>query len=318
MDLRQLNKRALESLVKAGAMDGFGDRAALLAGLDTAMSLASSTSGASRTDRPASSTSSAPRRPRKRWPLPAFALPNVESAGRKQRLAWEKEMVGLYISEHPLAGMAPALGRRHLPHHGPHRRHGRPDGHPRRSISSMRIIATRKGDLMAALELEDLAGSVEVVVFPRTFQAHRELLQEDAIVLVKGKVDTRDDQPKLLCETVELFEVQAEDLAPPPEDAYRPAQTGYPLGKAEAEVSGFDAPSDSESAESAGDSADSAPDESPPLDAFEREDDPTVLPPPRLRRPQDRPAGPASCSTSSWSGRCGRSGTWGAWCAWTS
>ena len=110
------------------------------------------------------------------------------------------------------------------------------------SISSMRIIATRKGDLMAALELEDLAGSVEVVVFPRTFQAHRELLQEDAIVLVKGKVDTRDDQPKLLCETVELFEVQAEDLAPPPEDAYRPAQTGYPLGKAEAEVSGFDAP----------------------------------------------------------------------------
>ncbi|HEX2324980.1 MAG TPA: DNA polymerase III subunit alpha, partial [Chloroflexota bacterium] len=182
VDLRQLNKRALESLVKAGAMDCLGDRAALLAGLDTAMSLAQQHQRAQQNGQTSLfdlfSTEETP----EAVALPAFALPNVESAGRKQRLAWEKEMVGLYISEHPLAGMAPALGRavtcpttdltedmagQMVTLGG--------------SISSMRIIATRKGDLMAALELEDLAGSVEVVVFPRTFQAHRELLQEDAI-----------------------------------------------------------------------------------------------------------------------------------------
>ena len=133
VDLRQLNKRALESLVKAGAMDSFGDRAALLAGLDTAMSLAQQHQRAQQNGQTSLfdlfSTEEAP----EAVALPAFALPNVESAGRKQRLAWEKEMVGLYISEHPLAGMAPALGRAvDLPHHGPHRGHGRPDGHPRR------------------------------------------------------------------------------------------------------------------------------------------------------------------------------------------
>jgi hypothetical protein len=90
---------------------------------------------------------------------------------------------------------------------------------------------------MAAVELEDLAGSVEVVVFPRTYQLHRDALQEDAIVLVKGKVDTRDDQPKLLCESVELFEVQPDELAP--EDGAA-TQTAYPLDATEAEASGFD------------------------------------------------------------------------------
>jgi DNA polymerase-3 subunit alpha len=106
----------------------------------------------------------------------------------------------------------------------------------------MRLIPTKKGDLMAAVELEDLGGTVEVIVFPRTFQQHRDLLKEDMVLLVQGKVDTRDDQPKILCESVELFEPSAEQLmagedAPPPGFG---EQTAYPLDAVEAEAAGLE------------------------------------------------------------------------------
>jgi len=154
------------------------------------------------------------------------------------------------------------------------------------SIASARIIPTRKGDLMAAVKLEDLAGSIEVIVFPRTFQTHRELIQEDAIVLIRGKVDTRDDQPKLLCESVEAFEPQGEDLEDGPEEddlrPVAPAQTAYPVGAVESAAGGFDESGGRVAGDDAGgapafepalgdspDEAESA--EPPPLDAYEGE-----------------------------------------------
>jgi DNA polymerase-3 subunit alpha len=234
VDLRQLNKRALESLIKAGAMDGFGERAALLAGVDTAMSLAQQHHRAQNSgqthmfdllgDQDGTSAG-----------LVSFTLPSIPAADRKQRLSWEKEMIGLYISEHPLAGIARALSQtvsgsttdlsedmagQMVTLGG--------------FIAAMRLIPTRKGDLMAAVELEDMAGSVEVIVFPRTFQAHREILKEDAVVLVRGKVDTRDDQPKVLCESIELFDAPPDELATDPIE-----QTAYPLDAREAEAAGF-------------------------------------------------------------------------------
>jgi DNA polymerase III subunit alpha len=243
VDLRQLNKRAIESLIKAGAMDGFGERAALLAGLDAAMTLAQQHQRAQQSGQTSlfdvldAGAGASPI-------LPAFALPAVPPAERRQRISWEKEMVGLYISEHPLAGVAKALGRAvTCPTTDVTEDLGGQTITLGGSVASVRIIPTRKGDLMAAVELEDLAGSIEVVVFPRSFQISRDILKEDAVVLVRGKVDTRDDQPKLLCESVELFEAQPEDQAPDAESPTLPAQTAYPLGDAETEASGFAGPS---------------------------------------------------------------------------
>ncbi len=240
VDLRQLNKRAMESLVKAGAMDGFGERAALLAGLEGAIALAQQHQRAQQscqTDmfdlfggvaQPGEAA----------LILPSYALPTVSEADRKQRLSWEKEMTGLYISEHPLTSVARALNSAvtcTTVELGEEM-----SGQPVTlggAIASVRVIPTRKGDLMAAVELEDLAGSVEVIVFPRTFQTHREILKEDAVVLIRGKVDTRDDQAKVLCEAVELFDAPADEPGADAGDAV--AQTAYPLDDAEAEASGF-------------------------------------------------------------------------------
>jgi hypothetical protein len=129
-----------------------------------------------------------------------------------------------------------------------------------------------------------------VIVFPRTFQNHRELIQEDAIVLIRGKVDTRDDQPKLLCESVEAFEPQGDDLEDDPEADLRPAQpaqTAYPVGAVESAAGGFDEAAgrgetgDADVAGSAGlpaDAADGESTEPPPLDAYEHEGDPEAGP----------------------------------------
>ncbi|MGH2367383.1 MAG: DNA polymerase III subunit alpha, partial [Chloroflexota bacterium] len=232
VDLRQLNKRAIESLIKAGAMDGLGERATLLAGLDTAMSLAQQHQRAQQSGQTSmfDLVGGAGGSSGSDLSLPVFALPPVEPAERKQRLSWEKEMLGLYISEHPLGGVARALGKavscsstdlteemagQMVTVGG--------------FIAAMRLIPTKKGDLMAAVELEDLAGSVEVVVFPRSYQAHRDILKEDTVVLVRGKVDTRDDQPKILCESVELFEAPADgEPADNPDDLDDAEQTAYP------------------------------------------------------------------------------------------
>src|SRR3546814_14835607 len=69
---------------------------------------------------------------------------------------------------------------------------------------------TKKGDLMAVFQLEDLQTSVEVMVFPRTKTEHGHKLEDDAIVVVKSRVDARDDQPKLIAMDIEHFEPMAE------------------------------------------------------------------------------------------------------------
>jgi DNA polymerase-3 subunit alpha len=75
-------------------------------------------------------------------------------------------------------------------------------------VSSTRIITTRKGDRMAFVKLEDLQGSVEVVVFPRTFEETKEFLVEDNILLVRGKVESRNDRMSVLADVVQLYEAQ--------------------------------------------------------------------------------------------------------------
>jgi DNA polymerase-3 subunit alpha len=247
IDLRQLNKRALESLIKAGATDAFGERAALLAGLDAAMALGQQDQRARLVGQTnlfdllgaGAALEAAPG---------AFALPAVEPADRKQRLAWEKEMIGLYISEHPLAGVARALaGATTCSTTELSEQMAGQTVTIGGFVAALRLIPTKKGDLMAAVELEDLAGSVEVLVFPRTYQANRDVLREDAVVLVRGKVDTRDEQPKVLCDTVEPFEAAAGAAAAATEGSAAGtsgagAQTAYPLDRAEAECAGLDAP----------------------------------------------------------------------------
>ena len=150
-------------------------------------------------------------------------------------------MIGLYISEHPLAGVARSLASRtSCPISELSEEMAGQTVTVGGFIASLRLIPTKKGDLMAAIELEDMSGSTELIVFPRLLQSQRELLKEDAIILVRGKVDTRDDRAKVLAESVEPLEPGAEDELMAGElDAVAGAQTGYPMDEIEEEAAAF-------------------------------------------------------------------------------
>ena len=137
------------------------------------------------------------------------------TSAKRERLSFEKEMLGLYVSDHPLMGAEASLRRKcdgalaDLAELG--------DGTMRSFggvITGLQRKWTKKGDLMAVFTLEDLQTSIEVMVFPRTMTDVGHKLADDAVLLVKGRVDRRDDQPKLIAMEVEVFE-GITDGAPP-------------------------------------------------------------------------------------------------------
>jgi DNA polymerase III subunit alpha len=199
VDPSVLNKRTIESLVKAGGFDSLGHprqglflvyeeivdvilarRREREAGI---MSLfGDATTGADDVaatfDRP---------------PIPD------QEFGKGQRLAFEKEMLGLYVSDHPLMGAEKAL-RRYADATLSELKEMR-EGELRTVGGVVTALArkyTKRGDLMATFMLEDLGAVVEVMIFPKTMTQYGELLEEDAIVCIRGRLDLREDAPKLI------------------------------------------------------------------------------------------------------------------------
>jgi DNA polymerase-3 subunit alpha len=119
---------------------------------------------------------------------------------KSQRLAFEKEMLGLYVSDHPLMGVEGALGR-HTDCSISALRELR-DGETRwvgGVVTALQRKYTKRGELMATFVLEDLEAAMEVMVFPRTMHEYGPLLDDDAIVCVKGRVDLREEPAKVIC-----------------------------------------------------------------------------------------------------------------------
>ncbi|HEY3143579.1 MAG TPA: DNA polymerase III subunit alpha [Acidimicrobiales bacterium] len=141
-------------------------------------------------------------------------IPDVEF-GKRDRLSAEKEMLGLYVSDHPLLGAEAALARKaevtvtqvaDLE-----------DGASTQVggvITGLQRKWTRKGDLMAVFTLEDLASTIEVMVFPKTMSEHGHKLADDAVAVVRGRVDKRDDMPKLMAQVIDLLEVSDSHAEP--------------------------------------------------------------------------------------------------------
>jgi DNA polymerase-3 subunit alpha len=209
-DSKALTRGALECLIKAGALDAFGRRSALLAGLDRAVALGqqlrkmreigqNSLFGAMSEGASADAT--------------AFSLPDVPDHSQQQLLAWEKELLNLYLSAHPLAHVSQVLKRRVTTYTSllSDEWAGQTVTLGGR-IASIRRIITKKGENMAAVQLEDMQGSVEVVVFPKTYALTAELWREDAIVLVTGTVKLREEEPQIVCDRIEELVVSEEEI----------------------------------------------------------------------------------------------------------
>ena len=136
---------------------------------------------------------------------------------KKDKLAFEREMLGLYVSDHPLSGMEAAL--RGAAETGVAALHGEEveDGRVvtvAGLITSVTRKVNKKGDVYAIVSLEDLEASVEVMVFPKTMAQIGHLLVEDAVVITTGRVDKRDETAKFIPRELELFEPQVDEHPP--------------------------------------------------------------------------------------------------------
>jgi DNA polymerase-3 subunit alpha len=205
VDLRLVNRRVIESLIKAGAFDSFGlPRAHLLAQTDAALESGQRT----QRDRNEGQGSffdallSPAAAPARREPAEI-----VSEWPDDQRLAYEKEVLGFYISGHPLARYASVIDELGVTTSGDlaTRGHGARVtllGH----VAALKETATKSGNRMAFVTLEDMTGTVEVTVFPEPFKAAAPYLRSREPLVVRGRVDDGDKGRVILAEDVRLLE----------------------------------------------------------------------------------------------------------------
>ncbi len=202
VDLRLVNRKVTESLIKCGAMDSFKfHRSQMTTMLDHALDVA----GVLQKDRLNGQFSLFDDfEADDKFKAHFQQVPQIKEWPESQLLAFEKELLGFYISSHPLAryekslklyasSTTQTLGQLH-------------DG-DEASIGGIITKAKytftkRNNEKMAILRLEDLKGTVEVLVFPRTFKDAEKNIAEDAIVFIKGRVNLREDTPKIMAEEI--------------------------------------------------------------------------------------------------------------------
>jgi len=195
VDPRAVNRRVLESLIRSGAMSGLGRRTQLLAAMDDAIK--GQGRGLRGGDGQISLLEPAalPRASDNLPDIPEFPLPEI--------LKMEKEVLGLYISGHPLRDYEREL--RIFTTCNCAALAGLEDGARVRLggvVSGLKRVLTKNGDAMGFVTLEDLSGTVEVVVFPKVYARCSENVRPDEAVLVAGRVQLQEDQPKVIAEEV--------------------------------------------------------------------------------------------------------------------
>ncbi len=211
VDLRKLGKRTLESLIKVGALDCLAPRSALMEGMDLLITLS---------DRHFKVQESGQ--------LTIFdagsvveeeiSLPVVAAMDPHERLDWEKELLGFYLSGHPLTPYLPLI-QRQITHYSADLR----ETEQKQVVciaglvKRCRRIITKKDEPMGFITVEDLQGSVEIIIFPRVWQTVENFMREGEVLVVQGKVQMEDEDVKILADRINRLTLEdiPEEINPP-------------------------------------------------------------------------------------------------------
>jgi len=203
VDLRSVGKRAMESLIKVGALDAFGSRRAMLDSLDRILSVSASHFKALQNGQMSFFGSVGGMEEQ-------IILPDAGLVvDRREMLEWERELIGLYVSDHPLSPYLRTLRRKvthfstalgDVPHLGKVIVAG--------MVSKFRPHQSKAGKPMGFATLEDLRGNIELVIFPRPWGQFNALIVPDAVVLVEGKVDNEGGDPKVLVDKIQPVDLE--------------------------------------------------------------------------------------------------------------
>ena len=217
-DLRGVNKRVMESLIKAGALDSLGRRGTLLNNVNRILSLAQREQRLRETGQSTMFDLWGEAMP---VPMPSLDLENADISVR-DRLVWEKELMGVYLSEHPFSSVASEVAS------GDTTLCGQIDAElvgqtviVAGMVASVRHLFTRDRRPFVSAILEDLDGQIEAMVWPKVYTDTGDLWEEGNILLVEGKVRLRDDRVQLSCDKVRRYQptVPDEEIIPsPPEE----------------------------------------------------------------------------------------------------
>ena len=223
-DLHGVNRRVMESLIKAGTLDSLGNRGTLLNNVNRILSLAQREQRLRETGQSTMFDLWGEATP---VPMPSLDL-EAADISVKEKLGWEKELTGVYLSEHPFSSVAGKVAS------GNTTLCGQIDAELADQtvvvagmVASVRHLLTRDGRPFASTVLEDLDGQVEVMVWPRVYADTTDLWQEGNILLVEGKVRIRDDRVQLSCDRVRHYQPSdQEEEMPTPQPVEAPAVAG--------------------------------------------------------------------------------------------
>ncbi|MCB9805972.1 DNA polymerase III subunit alpha [Candidatus Nomurabacteria bacterium] len=196
---KNLNKKSLEALIKSGALDSFDiDRGQLLENLEDLLQFNKEISKGSQNQASLFGENNE---------LPSLKLKESKLITTQEKLNWEKELLGLYISGNPLDPFKKKLSEHSLPIH-------LAKDEKKNNLSVLiggiveksRIIRTKKGDEMAFVTISDLEDSIEGVMFPLVLQKYRELIEPGTCLVVGGKVSFRNGEPSILVDKAKRLE----------------------------------------------------------------------------------------------------------------
>ncbi len=198
---KDLNKKSLESLIKSGALAPFGEANELLHNLDALLSMAKTAEQEANNNQ----TNLFGVLPTQH--APKLRLQSAPPAPLRQRLGWEKEFLGLYISEHPLSEYAEQL-KQIAPPITEARAVKRKQVVIAGIITSVQKKITKSNQMMLFAKVEDMSGRIETIVFPSVLQDNPGIWVEDAEVMIRGKISDKDGVPKLICDAVKPLDLE--------------------------------------------------------------------------------------------------------------
>ena len=200
VDLRLCNRKVLESLIKCGAFDKWKlHRSQLMASIDVALDVGSKL----QKDKSRGQLSFFEGSEDQGFGSSSYDIPNIPEWSESQLLAYERELIGFYVSSHPLARYTKILKDYAKAYTDSLGEFGnQSEVTVGGIIDSIKEILTKRGEKMGFLNLQDLKGTCEVVVFPEVYKNALSLMEKDKIIFVRGKIDSRDDVPKILAEEI--------------------------------------------------------------------------------------------------------------------
>lgn len=196
---KNLNKKSLEALIKSGSMDDYGDRGVMLGNVEAMLSYNKELNKAPSNQVSLFGGSSA-------VALPEFKLGGGTEATQAEKLFWEKELLGLYISGHPLDRIRDKLEKREM--NIKKIKEQMKDGMPvtiAGIIEAVKIVNTKKNDRMAFIRIADFTDSIEAVVFPKLFTENIENILVEKCIALSGKVSLRNGEKSIIIEAIKII-----------------------------------------------------------------------------------------------------------------